>query len=551
MAPHVLASAMAAAGAGKDSALFRDLLKASWQGSEESEDVSAKDLCSVAISLAKLRCGSESLDDFAQHFAEHGVDKLDTIDVSSLASAFSRVSCKNTAFLQRLSDRLCKDASSTLLPSVATTMALNAFAVLKHCDRGLFTVLVNNAIRPCVSDFTITQAALAVDALARCSEVPESTLNMLKEGGGSDGFSGEQEQKSWNSFEDLELNYVLAACGLRHVSMFSTPQLAMFCSNLARLPSTGREAFLGVVALRVLPQAMRSCSFVDLGLLLQAMSTCDINFTQEVVALVQSRLAEVAKEQVAHLAQHKQASEVANSVAAALERIAESSLKILSTADGKQLLASIRPVTLELFACKALRFRTAAALLLMHGHFRIRDVELFNAMGTAVDTEISPVLAGRLLRGMAPLGHPVTAVMVAIDRSFSSPSGTWQRSLPALAADLFAAALLDFTDLSEDTVNSLFQAAKVHVNTDLSISASLRLKCAGEISASSHAWLRKAQTTGDATWLADWAAEEARARDGEVLAAWPVQGFRTDLACRLPGQVLVVEVNSEQRHWAS
>lgn len=96
------------------------------------------------------RCGAESLDDFAQHFAEQSLEELESIDVSSLANAFSRVSCRNKAFLQRLGDRLCADASSTLLPPVATTMALNAFAVLKHCDKELFTVLVNNAVRTLV-----------------------------------------------------------------------------------------------------------------------------------------------------------------------------------------------------------------------------------------------------------------------------------------------------------------------------------------------------------------------------------------------------------------
>lgn len=263
----------------------------------------------------------------------------------------------------------------------------------------------------------------------------------------------------------------------------------MFCSNIARLPSTGREAFLSVVALRILPQAIRSCSFVDLGLILQSMSTCDISLTRDVVILCQNRLGEVAKEQVAHLVQHKHSSEIANSIAAALERIAESSLKILPTADGQQLLASIRPLTLELFACKALRFRTAAALLLMHSHFRIRDVELFDGIVAEPD-HISPVLAGRLLRGMAPLGHPVKSVMLAIDQSFGSH--TWQRSLPALTADLFAAALLDFKYLSEETMNALFQAAKVHcANPDLKLPAPLRLKCASELSASSHAWLRQ------------------------------------------------------------
>lgn len=52
-------------------------------------------------------------------------------------------------------------------------------------------------------------------------------------------------------------------------------------------------------------------------------------------------------------------------------------------------------------------------------------------------------------------------------------------------------------------------------------------------------------TSSQAQWI------PCKARDGEVLAAWPVQGFRADLACRLPGQMqLVVEVNSEQRRWA-
>lgn len=36
---------------------------------------------------------------------------------------------------------------------------------------------------------------------------------------------------------------------------------------------------------------------------------------------------------------------------------------------------------------------------------------------------------------------------------------------------------------------------------------------------------------------------------GEILAAWPVQGFRADLVCRLPTQLLIIEVNSQQRCW--
>ena len=36
---------------------------------------------------------------------------------------------------------------------------------------------------------------------------------------------------------------------------------------------------------------------------------------------------------------------------------------------------------------------------------------------------------------------------------------------------------------------------------------------------------------------------------GEILAGWPVQGFRADLVCRLPTQLLIIEVNSQQRCW--
>lgn len=290
----------------------------------------------------------------------------------------------------------------------------------------------------------------------------------------------------------------------------------MFSSSLARLPSTGREAFMSVVALRILPQALRSCCFVDLGLILQAMATCDITLTRDVATLCQKRLSEVAKEELADLAANKQARDASyeaklNSAAAALERISEASLKVfLIDFEGLPgLLAALRPLCLELFAQKALRLRTAAALLSMHAQLRLRlDSDLSAALDAAASVSTgagstgdssgrgvaSPVLAGRLLRGMAPVGHPVKSLMLIIDQSFTSSRG-WQRTLPALAADLFAAALLDFAHLSESTVNSLLQAAKVHceslvASSNASMDSTLQLKCASEISAASHAWLR-------------------------------------------------------------
>ncbi|CAK9104067.1 unnamed protein product [Durusdinium trenchii] len=657
MAPHVLGSAVASAGAGQhtspalwkaygaralelrkrltprdvrrilqghaaagiqDVALFQDLLQASLPDRNASE----KDLCSMAISLAKLRCGTESLDPIAKELDERSDSRLGDLtstDVSSLANALSRVSASSNqaGLLQKLADRLCADASSTLLPPVSTTMALNAFAVVKHCDSQLFNILVSNSIRPCISDFTVTQAALAVDALARCCPVTEDlateAFRCFVQHWLSQGLLDEAEPEDLahlaNSavklkiLEEEELNQVLAAAGLRNLSRFSTPQLAMFSSSLARLPSTGREAFMSVVALRILPQALRSCCFVDLGLILQAMATCDITLTRDVATLCQKRLSEVAKEELADLAANKQARDASyeaklNSAAAALERISEASLKVfLIDFEGLPgLLAALRPLCLELFAQKALRLRTAAALLSMHAQLRLRlDSDLSAALDAAASVSTgagstgdssgrgvaSPVLAGRLLRGMAPVGHPVKSLMLIIDQSFTSSRG-WQRTLPALAADLFAAALLDFAHLSESTVNSLLQAAKVHceslvASSNASMDSTLQLKCASEISAASHAWLRhEVQNPGDAMWLADWAEEVFSAANGpqhdlvppvdrgllrsvfasmepsevELLAAWPVQGFRADLVVRFQSQLVAINVNGPERFYA-
>ncbi|CAJ1384571.1 unnamed protein product [Effrenium voratum] len=499
----------------KDAALFRDLLKAVWQGDPATPP---KDLCSIAISLAKLKCDAGSFDDLAEHFArERALEGLESIDVSSLANAFSRVSCAHAPFLRALAAQLRQDAAGAA--PVAAAMALNAFAVMKHCDKELFEALVTGSVRPCVGDFTMTQAALTVDALARCSEVTEDLARQafrsfvdhwLRVGQLSFAECEDLARLASSAVrlqvEDAGLNAALARLGLRRVGSFSAAQLGVFCAALARLPSEGREAFLSVAALRALPQALRSMGLVDLALVAQAMATCDITFTSEAVALFQQRLAETAKEELAHLAADR-AAELA-SLAAALERIAEGS-KVLAGADGKQLLASIRPLSMDLIARRALRLRTAAALMALHAEFRVRDVALLDALGSISETRISPVLAGRLLRGMAPLGNPVKSLLLLIDDSFGASRG-YQRSLPALSADLFAAALLDFAYLSEETINSLLSAAQACCESDaIPSDRALRLKCAAELSAAAHARLRGTAVgeSGSAAWLADWAVE--------------------------------------------
>ena len=53
----------------------------------------------------------------------------------------------------------------------------------------------------------------------------------------------------------------------------------------------------------------------------------------------------------------------------------------------------------------------------------------------------------------------VKSLLLLIDDSFGASRG-YQRSLPALSADLFAAALLDFAYLSEETINSPWAGRK-------------------------------------------------------------------------------------------
>ncbi|CAE7937846.1 unnamed protein product [Symbiodinium necroappetens] len=386
--------------------------------------------------------------------------------------------------------------------------------------------------------------------------------------------------------QEEQFNLALASAGLQHVGQFSPSQLALFCSNLARLPSAGRAAFLAVAALQV-QRTLRFSSFVDLGLLSQAFGSSSITLTREASELYLQRLSVVSKEELANLAQGPgSGSDLVNSLAAALERVAEGSLQLLSpSVDGELLLASIRPLTLELCARRAVRPRTAAAVLGQHAHFSVRDQELFEALEDEEhsSSDISATLAGRLLRPLGALGHPSEHFLQSVDKSLSiwgkrlsatiqSDSGVpnvvfepWTRStrsLPALAADLFAAALLDFAFLSEVSVTYLFSAAKTQCQLNLPADSALRMKCAGEIAAASQVWLQHVAGHPEACWLADWAEEvfstggpqhnlapqpssallrsvfaalqRAQEPGDKILVAWPMHGFRADLALRRP-----------------
>ena len=94
------------------------------------------------------RCNNDIFEAVTTHFAENTMDDLESIDVSSLANAFSRVALTHKVCWAKISQRLRADASSALLPPAAATMALNAFAVVKQCDSELFMSVVESSIRP-------------------------------------------------------------------------------------------------------------------------------------------------------------------------------------------------------------------------------------------------------------------------------------------------------------------------------------------------------------------------------------------------------------------
>ena len=251
--------------------------------------------------------------------------------------------------------------------------------------------------------------------------------------------------------------------------------------------------------LKVQP-ALRFSSFVDLGLLSQAFLSCGITLTNEASSLYLQRLAVVGKEELANLAQPG-SSDLVNSSAAALERVAEGSLKMLTGVDGEQLLAALRPLTLELCARRAIRPRTAAGLLALHAHFRRQDGELFEALSADEPShDVGATLAGRLLRPLGSLGYPSQYFLVSVDKALSSPSSTWQKSLPALAADFFAASLLDFAFLSESSVTRLCVAAKTQCQQSVPTDTALRMKCAGELAAASYSWLQHVPDLASSTF---------------------------------------------------
>ena len=149
--------------------------------------------------LFRSRCSKDIFETVTTHFEENSMKELESIDVSSLANAFSRVALMHKVCWAKISQRLRTDASSALLPPAAATMALNAFAVVKQCDAELFEIVVESSVRlgisfsvkkrtmalnhavmflvrwrPCIADFTLTQSALLLDAVARCSSVTRS-----------------------------------------------------------------------------------------------------------------------------------------------------------------------------------------------------------------------------------------------------------------------------------------------------------------------------------------------------------------------------------------
>ncbi|CAE8627713.1 unnamed protein product [Polarella glacialis] len=564
MAPHVLAASVASAGAGRHSgeplwrgyseralelrnrftlrdlkqilqghadaseqngAFFRELLSEKvWL----SPEASPKDLCALAVAMAKLRFfDADIFRSLGAHLREHGqLQLLEPIDLASLANAFSRASCCDGPFFDALGAELKRRCSSseTLSPATAT-LALNAFAVCGCCEGQLFEVLLNAAVIPRVADFTVTQAALVVDATARCLQaVPQarSVFDAFAEHWLSTGMLEElaspedlahlvQAAVRLEVIDNDELNLALAAGALRQLGRFKPSQLAMFCDGIARLPSTGREAFLAAAASHVLPQVLRRCSLSELGQICWALAACDTPVPEDVAALLKRRVSAVTQEAVSTLAKSTSPG-VATGSAVALKRLAEACMKLQTTSQGQQMLATLRPLALALCTRhqQVLGLQARATVLAAHAHFHVRDMELFEGLGAGgapVGSLPSPNLSVRLLASLGTLRAPVEPLLRLVDSALLGCAGGLP--LDAVASALFATASLGFQPpISAAAIQALLVRAKELCEQSSALAGSLEV---AQIAAAASAWQVQVPDDADAVWLQDWAGSAATA----------------------------------------
>lgn len=469
-----------AEGTVRDEALFETLAGGLPKLGGEAAEASPRELCLLAVALAKVRVANQAAFAWIAEKAVLVMNALDPVDVGTLANALSRAGyCKASVF-RTLAARfraVLNEQPLQVKPAAATLM-LNSFAVCSQCDTSLFTAVLDGVVLPRTAEFSTTQLALVLNAVARCaSSVPRATeaLDAIAGHWATPGrldttATAEDIAQLASAFAQLgvshheELNSSFASAGLRRLSEFHGPQLATLCKALISLPSSANEALLAMAAQHTLPRVLQDCSLADLGRLIEAFcaagtpvppATADLIYSA-VTVQVQASMSDVA---VAAPAATR------NMGSAELKGISGSTLLILYNGlllhapptRGLATLQALQQLLLAVASRSTSRAISSAVATAVsaHAHYRLRDAvfveRVLGESGERLGGSLT--LFERLFQALGTMGLRPAPVLQRLDALM--PQVSPGLSLPAAAQTLLAAATLGFAHFSPPAVASL------------------------------------------------------------------------------------------------
>jgi len=445
------------------------------------EEATSRDLCSIAIALAKLRVADADAFSWIGSRVASNLEAFDCTDLGSLANAFSRALCRDArppVELFHAAASRCRSAATasageevSVVTPAAAALLLNGAAVCGHCDADLWEAVLGCVVVPRICEFSVTQASLIMDSIVRCANaVPDP--NVLLSAFAEHWVAQDQLERTAtpedlayiaNAFARLgarhheELNRALAASALRQLSYFTGGQLAMLCNALVSLPSSGRSALFAMVVQHALLAVVSDCSLNELSLLIGAFASTR--------TLVPRQETAVIYDEVVVRAQCGTAS------SATLANLCNGLVQFsLAPVNGLRVLAALQPLILKRFGKKSANLRALSAIIAAHAHFGLRDIAFLEEVcRTAAEREQSPIgpdgggaatpqTLVQLHASLGALGAPVKPLLYRADSELRSVGP--QLPLEVVAQSLFATALLGFQVLSAETVATLFARSR-------------------------------------------------------------------------------------------
>eukprot|EP00928_Gymnodinium_smaydae_P053223 TRINITY_DN37265_c0_g1_i1.p1 TRINITY_DN37265_c0_g1~~TRINITY_DN37265_c0_g1_i1.p1 ORF type:complete len:550 (-),score=109.19 TRINITY_DN37265_c0_g1_i1:153-1802(-) len=286
-----------AEGSHRDHSLFQELVG---RLPKRTADASPKDLCSIAVAMAKLTFKDASTFEQVASRVVDDIVEFEAIDVASLANAFARAAHCDSAIFGAVGahlQTLARDSPERITPAAAA-LTLNAFGMCGYSESAHWESLVDAAVSRRLAEFTTTQVALILGALARQSgTLPLARARSIVDEAADHWISTGHFESVTCSPQDIafladslvrlqateneDLNNALTGAALRNLSTFSGSELVMLCGALRGLKCSGRGALLTMVAHHALPDVLHrsrgGCSLGDLGTLLETFARCNVN----------------------------------------------------------------------------------------------------------------------------------------------------------------------------------------------------------------------------------------------------------------------------------